>query len=386
MSDHRPRLLIISYSRLFRDARVLRQIRLFRDDYAVTTVGYGPAPEGVVEHLEVPEEIVYWHVPRALVVARLYRLAFARAPITRWAREQLRGRRFDVVLANDLQPVPVAIELSPAGGVHVDLHEYVTRQQEEVWRFRTFLAPYYASLLRRWVRRADSVTTVGRALAEQYETEFGIPCGVVLNAPEHVDLPVGEVSATEPLRIVHAGGATPGRIESILAAMEHVTSEATLDLFLVDTGSPYVGQVERRYAGHPRIRVHGAVPTQELLATLNRFDVGIHILPPVSFNHRYAMPNKLFDYVQARLGVLIGPSPEMAGVVREHRIGWVSEDFTPEAVARTIDGLTAEEVARAKAASDQAARVLCAEEQVAGWAEPVARWAARAAGQAAGGA
>lgn len=50
------------------------------------------------------------------------------------------------------------------------------------------------------------------------------------------------------------------------------------------------------------------------------FRIGVHILPPVSFNHRYAMPDKLFDCLQARFGVLIGPSPEMAGVVREHEL------------------------------------------------------------------
>jgi hypothetical protein len=369
VTDTRPSLLIISYSRLFRDARVLRQIRLFRDDYAVTTVGYGPAPEGVVSHHQIPEEVVYWHVDRKLVVARIYQRAFDTAPITRWAREQLRGQAYDVILANDLQPVPVAIQMQPRGGVHVDLHEYVTRQQEEVWRFRTFLAPYYGHLIKKWVRRAGSVTTVGFKLAEQYEAEFGVRCGVVLNAPERRDLAPGEVA--DPVRLVHAGGATPARLETMLAAVEQAQGGATLDLFLVDSGSGYAGSVRARYADHPRIHVHDAVPTSELVNALHRFDVGVHILPPVSFNHRYAMPNKLFDYVQARLGVLIGPSPEMAGVVREHELGWVSEDFSAEAVARTIDALTGEEVARAKTASDVAAQVLCAEEQVAGWADPV---------------
>ena len=40
----RPRLLVIAFSPLRSDARVLRQVRLFRERYAVTTVGYGPAP------------------------------------------------------------------------------------------------------------------------------------------------------------------------------------------------------------------------------------------------------------------------------------------------------------------------------------------------------
>lgn len=376
VTDERTKLLIISYSQLYRDARLLRQIRLFSTDYAVTTCGYGPAPEGVVEHHRIPDEIVYWRTDRRLVVARLYQRAYERAPITTYLRGVLAPGEFDVILANDVLSVPLAVSLAPRGGVHADLHEYATRQQEEVWRWRRFIAPYYASLVRRWVRRAESATTVGSKLAQQYHEEFGVRCGVVLNAPHRADLPVGEV--TDPIRLVHAGGATPARLETILAAMDLVTSGATLDLYLVSTGSGYVDQVKQRYADHPRVRVHDGVPTDRLVATLNDYDVGIHILPPVSFNHLYAMPNKIFDYVQARLGVLVGPSPEMASLVREHDLGWVSEDFTAASVARTIDALTPQEVRAAKTASDLAAQVLCAETQVAGWAEPVARLAQRA--------
>ncbi|MGD8149784.1 glycosyltransferase family 1 protein [Ornithinimicrobium sp. Y1694] len=367
----------MSFSTLRSDARVLRQIRLFTDlGYAVTTLGYGPAPEGVVEHLQLPDEVVSWHKDRRRLMTRRFAAAYRTSPVVVAATRLLAGREgsFDVVLADDIDTVPLALDLAPRGGVHADLHEYHSRQREELLRWRLFVAPYYRWLVRTYGTRADSVTTVGKALAAEYEREFGLRCGVVYNAPGRVDLPVGEVG--DPIRIVHAGHATPGRLGVVLEAMDLVTSAATLDLYLVQGGG-YAAELAERYADHPRITTHDAVPPAELVQTLNGYDVGIHILAPVSFNHRYAMPNKLFDYVQARLGVLIGPSPEMAAVVREHDLGWVSEDFTPEAVARAIDALTVEEVARAKAASGVAAAVLCAEEQVAGWAEPVAALARR---------
>ena len=51
-----PRLLILSFSSIAGDARVLKQVRLFAERYEVTTCGFGPTPEGVAEHLELAPE------------------------------------------------------------------------------------------------------------------------------------------------------------------------------------------------------------------------------------------------------------------------------------------------------------------------------------------
>src|SRR5699024_10964023 len=187
----RPSLLILSYSHLYRDARILRQIATFSDVYDITTMGYGPRPEGVQAHVEIPGDIIYWKVNRPLVMARFFQTAYDRAAITRYVREKLRPGQFDLILANDVHAVPVAITLKPRRGVHADLHEYTTRQQEEMWRYRTFLAPYYGYLIRRWVRQADSVTTVGVALAQEYQREFGVDCRAACYAPSRADLPAG---------------------------------------------------------------------------------------------------------------------------------------------------------------------------------------------------
>ena len=372
-------LLIMSFSPLVSDARVLRQIRLFRGQYAVTTLGYGPAPEGVVEHLRLPDEAISWHKDRRMLILRRFLTAYRTSPFVAAATRLLEGRqgRYDVVLADDIDTLPLGLDLAPRGGVHVDLHEYHPRQNEELRRWRLFVAPYYRWLVRTYGPRADSATTVGRGIAREYEREFGLTCGVVMNAPYRRDnLAPTEVSW--PPRLVHAGNGVATRLEVMLEAMALVTNGATLDLYLIDQGDGYVPSLRERFAGSDRVRVHDAVPAAEVVETLNGYDVGVYSLPPISFNFRWALPNKFFDFVQARLALVIGPSPEMAGLVEEHDLGVVARDFTPEGFAAAIDALTPAGVAAAKAASDRAARVLCAEEQVHGWAEPVAVLAERA--------
>ena len=66
--------------------------------------------------------------------------------------------------------------------------------------------------------------------------------------------------------------------------------------------------------------------------------------------------------MQARLAVAIGPSPEMARLVRRYGCGIVADDFTPESIARVLNALDESSIAVLKRASDAAAKELCAEE------------------------
>ena len=111
---------------------------------------------------------------------------------------------------------------------------------------------------------------------------------------------------------------------------------------------------------------------------LGECDVGVFVLPPLTCNYLNRLPNKFFDFVQARLGIVVGPSPEMAALVREHGLGVVTADFTAQSLARALDELTAETVEGHKAASHTVARGLSAEEQIKGWAAAVDALADRA--------
>src|SRR5690606_21770207 len=67
--------------------------------------------------------------------------------------------------------------------------------------------------------------------------------------------------------------------------------------------------------------------------------------------YTWALPNKIFDFVQARLATVVGPSPEMAELVRERRLGVVAEDFTPQALADALAGLDPAAVAEYQASA-----------------------------------
>jgi SpoVK/Ycf46/Vps4 family AAA+-type ATPase len=81
----------------------------------------------------------------------------------------------------------------------------------------------------------------------------------------------------------------------------------------------------------------------------------------VNFNYENTLPNKLFDFIQARLGVAIGPTPEMAEIVKQYNIGVVADDFTAEGLAKRLNQLTKADIENFKRNASKAANDLNAE-------------------------
>ena len=93
--------------------RVLKQVQLFAPLYDVTTCGFGGAPDGVVEHIEIPGDARAWVDDRVAVATRRYETAYWNIKAVAEAKPRLAGRTFDGILANDLNAVPLALSLEP---------------------------------------------------------------------------------------------------------------------------------------------------------------------------------------------------------------------------------------------------------------------------------
>jgi len=103
------------------------------------------------------------------------------------------------------------------------------------------------------------------------------------------------------------------------------------------------------------------VPFSEIAKSLNNYDIGVFLLLPEHFNYKYALPNKLFEFIQARLAIAIGPSIEMMKVVNDYNLGIHSKDFSSKSLAKSIAQLTPEMIMKYKINSDKCAKELSSE-------------------------
>lgn len=377
----RPSLLIISFSSIDRDARVLKQVRMFSDRYEVTTCGFGPAPEGAARHVRIPDGLRANDLDGRLITAHLYSRAYWSTSAVSWARTHLARDVYDIVLANEADAAPLALWLRPRAGVHVDLHEYhpKVKENDPLWDRR--IRPYVEWQCRRHVARASSTTTVSEGVAAEYQRVFGFRPEIVTNATEYAELqptPTGR-----PLRFVHSGGSQRSRgLAATVQAFIDATSGATLDLYLVPNDPANIADLRALAEGAGgRVTVHDPVPYDDLVATLADYDVGIFVLPHVTFNYTWALPNKLFDFVQARLAAVVGPSPEMDRFVRRYGIGVVTDGYEPADIVAVVDALSAADVDRMKSAAHENARLIAKEADADGWREAVDALAGKLEGQ-----
>jgi hypothetical protein len=146
----------------------------------------------------------------------------------------------------------------------------------------------------------------------------------------------------------------------MIEAMRLLDDGFVLNLMLMGSDRA-ISRLKSAARGDSRIRFLPPVPMQDIPRVANAHDVGLFLLEPRTPNQRHVLPNKLFEFIQARLAIVIGPSPDMAAVVREWGCGAVTGDFTPAALAATLDSLDADDIARMKRRSHAAADELCAE-------------------------
>lgn len=363
------RILILSFSRIESDPRVLRQIRTLSRSTALTVAGFGPSPSGDIDYVELPARrgAVARLVQGATLGLRMYEHCYWSAARVREAERLLAGKQFDVVVANDIHAMPLARRVGKGAGVLLDAHEFAPTEFSDRIVWRLLFQPYVEYLCRRYIPTADAMTTVADGIAEQYRIELGAAPTVVYSAPPFADLQPASPER-DRIRLIHHGSALPSRkLEDMIELAGALDERFTLDLMLTLGEPAYLDRLKALAARKPRVRVIPPVRTAEIVRFSNAYDVGLYILPPATVNSRYALPNKFFEFIQARLAVAVGPSPEMKRLVEKYDCGIVGSTFDVKEMAARLTALNGVELARLKDNASRAARELCWEKVEAGF-------------------
>lgn len=342
--NEKKSLLVVSFTKIASDVRINRHIQHLSQEFEIMSVGYGRQPENVKKHLEIPQSLKYLPLSPVGIFRLLFNLMGNHGPKSqalKFVSSQITVLNPAVVLINDVQCLPLIDVLDTQVIKVLDMHEYAPLEMEDDWRFRILLKRYYTYLCARYMKQADAVITVSDGLAQRYSVEFEIPVQVVMNARDYVEK-TREPVASDVLRLVHTGLAARGRhLERMIHAVG-VLPDVSLTLYLVQAPrqSRTLKSLKKLTAKYENCSVNPPVPSSELPSLISNFDAGLLFIAPSNFSLRHCLPNKLFDCIQARRPVIVGPSPDMADFVKKHDVGFVSPTFDVDDLRKTIMGIS----------------------------------------------
>ena len=370
-------VLVMCFSQLHKDPRVLRQLAALQGACDVIAAGFS-APAHCASFVPLM-------APKAGLAAKLWQEAnmllgrwrgfYWGQPHIRHARAKLAPLMPQVscIIANDIDTLPLALQLAQPHGIRVvfDAHEYSPREFEHSLLWRLFLQRYRMWQCRRYMPQAGRRVTVNAPIAAAYARATGADCEVIMNLPPaHAFTP--RPTDAHRIRLIHHGIATADRDPMPMLEMAKLLEPRFETHFVLVAGDEaLIRRVQAAAQGHTRIHFHAPVGYADIVPMLHGYDIGFHLLPARNFNHLNALPNKFFEFIQARLALAISPNPAMAEMVRQLGCGVVAADYTPQAMADAINALSAEAIDAYKQASYAAAPQL--NENVA--AQQWRRWA-----------
>jgi hypothetical protein len=363
-------VLILVFTDLRHDARVMRQVKFLCKKFNVTVCCLDIPPSDDYKAIFLPKvrrNILSKTISALLLLTRSHHRALDKLyPYSDFLYNSFKDQVFDVIIANDIETLPFAFKLKRnSAKIIFDAHEYAPLHFEDRLAWRIFFKPFNTFLCRYYIPKVDAMMTIGEGLATAYESNFGVKPLVITNATSYY-----EASPTNTglptIRLVHHGIVTRSRkIELIIEMIDHLPEYFTLDLMLVVPGgsakqAPYLEELKMFAASRKRVNFRPAVQSHEINGVLNEYDMGIILAPPINFNYSNGLPNKLYDYIQARLGVITGPTPEIAKIVRQFDIGVVADGFTSKEMAESVASIARTDVNRFKNNSDKIAPELSA--------------------------
>lgn len=273
-------------------------------------------------------------------------------------KEAVSSGPYDLVVANDARAFPLAFAAAGTAPVLADMHEWAPEERATVLVWRVLVGPYMKHLCKKYLPRAASVISVSKGLAGLYTERYGVATEIVRNAADLRDLKPTPVKP-DVIRLVHSGTADAERnIVELIDAVEALGARFTLDLYLLEVPGGHLNVIRKKAATTPGVTVHDPVPPETLPTVLNQYDLGVFLYPLKTLSHLYHLPNKFFDFVQARLGLVFSPAPEIDAHVAEYGLGIITADTTAEALVDALRNITADDVTGYKEAAHRSAEAL----------------------------
>lgn len=248
----------------------------------------------------------------------------------------------DIIHCNDLNSLPIGFIIkyffNDNAKIVYDCHEYET----ETHGLKGIRKLFLKFMERKLIKYVDETIVVSNSILNEYKKLYRIDkIATVHNTPYYSKYKVSnkfreEFDIKDDVRIyIYQGNLSEGRgIDKYINVFKTLI-EYKCCLVLMGYG-PMEDEIKKIIKDSKNIYFKKSVPIDEIQSYTSSADYGLNITDNTCLSRYYALPNKLFEYVMARVPVIVSNDYERGSFVRDNKLGLVVEDTSVESIYNTI--------------------------------------------------
>jgi len=260
-------------------------------------------------------------------------------------------KKKDILLSNDLDTLLANYLVSKFQNKKLvyDSHELFTEVPELVHRPK--IQKVWLKLEKRILPKLKNTYTVCQSIADYYNNKYKTDFKVVRNLPVFINKLEDLMSKTKEQRlktIIYQGALNKGRgLELMIETMQYIEN---CKFIIVGNGDIYkeLKALVKNKKLSDKVEFLGRKTPKELRKITPTTNLGISIEEDLGLNYRYALPNKLFDYIHANIPVLVSNLPEMKQIVLDYKVGEVIQNRNPKLLAKQINNILKKDISHFK--------------------------------------
>ena len=252
----------------------------------------------------------------------------------------------DALVSNDLDTLPAVYLASKIKNTVLvyDSHEYFTEVPE--LKNRRFVRRIWEKIESWMLPHIHFSSTVSPPIADAYRKKYGIHMEVIRNLPFRKlakAAPEFRLRKQSEKIILYQGVLNMGRgLEMAIKAMKY-TENAVLVIIGQGDVETELKELTRSLGLAERVIFTGRKSPEELFDYTVQADLGISLEEDLGLNYRFALPNKVFDYIQAGVPVLVSDLPEVKSLVLQYDVGTINNTKTPAELGVQLNHILGDE-------------------------------------------
>lgn len=273
----------------------------------------------------------------------------------------IKQHQISLLIIHEPHFLPLASDIKKKYGVKIifNAHEYHPQEFEDRPGWLETQGKQYDRFYRKYLSDLDLFINVCESIRLKCLEVYQKDSLVIPNATSRKDLPVIQTTGF-PIRLIHHGVCLPSRkIENMIEIASQLGENYRLDLMLtsVKGSEDYERSLDQLISSKKNVTRIAPVAFDLICNTINAYDIGLCYVEPINLNYQYGLPNKFYEFIQARLAMALSPLIEMKNLCEKYDLGVVSEGFDENDLVEKIRGLSIEEINKFKSNSNLAAGI-----------------------------